>query len=510
MSEQSTPQTSVALESTTPQYAELVPYAAVPEGDSAPGIHPTPGPRPQRLHWTGRRLDGEPVLLDETPDVKEEAGYERQFKGRRLIGLDVARGLALIGMVAVHTIPAWNPITETRSIAWIAAAGNASALFALLAGVGMALMTRGPRHEHGSSLRSQRFKIAIRALLLYGIGILVTTFFVTPVYNILPYYAVMFLLLLPFLGMRKRQLAVWALGLAITMPFVIHLFRYFQPFDVHNEFLLGDFFLAPMAIATSLFFTGTYPAATWIVYLLVGLMIGRLALDRLAIQVSLLGYGALLGIMGHSMSYLSIWFFGGWERMLYSAPEVTVREVLWMIRRGADYQELPATSLAWLTVASPHTNTFFALVQTTGNAMMALGACLLLCRIIPKYLGVLAFLGSMTLTLYTAHLIFLTSYLQEEMPYLSLTLQLIVGTAFVYLWSRFFRQGPLEWVVAKVSGFPPQLLQARQRIDTSASRRRRARTRTSRKHHTGLYTTPGAPAGAVEPAAPTKRRRTRK
>lgn len=450
---------------------------AVPEGDYAPGVRPVPGPRPERLHWTGRHLDGEPVLLDELPAAQDERGYERQFRGSRLIGLDVARGLALIGMVVVHTLPAGDPVTGGRALAVGVAAGNASALFALLAGVGLALMSRGSRHEFGDSLLSQRFRIALRALLLYGAGVAVTGLFFPPVYNILPYYAVMFLLLLPFLGMRKRPLALWALGLAVLMPLVLHGFRLYQPLDVHNLFLPGDLAGDPVAVVSSLLFTGSYPAATWIVYLLVGLLLGRLPLDRLGVQVGLLGYGALLSALGKGMSYLAIWFFGGWERMIATEQELAPREVAWLIRHGAEVQELPADSLAWLTVASPHTNTFFALLHTTGNALLVLGACLLLCRVIPNYLGVLARLGGMTLTFYTAHLIFLSSLLHQEAPHLALAAQLGVAVCFAWLWGRFFRQGPLEWLVSRGSDLPVRVLQARQRIDARGGRRRRSRRR---------------------------------
>ena len=52
----------------------------------------------------------------------------------RLIGLDMARGIALIGMIAVHTIEAGTR-TGDMSLAWTLAAGKSAALFALLGGV---------------------------------------------------------------------------------------------------------------------------------------------------------------------------------------------------------------------------------------------------------------------------------------------------------------------------------------------------------------------------------------
>ena len=35
---------------------------------------------------------------------------------RRLVGIDAARGLALIGLMAIHLLPAWNE--ETGEASW--------------------------------------------------------------------------------------------------------------------------------------------------------------------------------------------------------------------------------------------------------------------------------------------------------------------------------------------------------------------------------------------------------
>ena len=55
----------------------------------------------------------------------------------RLVGLDVARCLALLGMVATHVLDARTPDGELATAQWLAG-GRASALFAVLAGVSLA------------------------------------------------------------------------------------------------------------------------------------------------------------------------------------------------------------------------------------------------------------------------------------------------------------------------------------------------------------------------------------
>jgi uncharacterized membrane protein len=59
----------------------------------------------------------------------------RQSRISRLLGVDAARGLALFGMMSVHVLPATDP-DGTVSTAFRISSGRASALFALLAGVG--------------------------------------------------------------------------------------------------------------------------------------------------------------------------------------------------------------------------------------------------------------------------------------------------------------------------------------------------------------------------------------
>ena len=66
----------------------------------------------------------------------------------RLVGLDVARALAVLGMFAAHTAPG--------SWLYTIAEGRAAALFAVLAGVSIALMSGGSQPSEGSRLRAAR------------------------------------------------------------------------------------------------------------------------------------------------------------------------------------------------------------------------------------------------------------------------------------------------------------------------------------------------------------------
>jgi Heparan-alpha-glucosaminide N-acetyltransferase, catalytic len=61
----------------------------------------------------------------------------------RVLGVDVARGVALLGMMATHV---FDEITDTGPTATaVVAAGRSAATFAFIAGLGVALLTGGRR-----------------------------------------------------------------------------------------------------------------------------------------------------------------------------------------------------------------------------------------------------------------------------------------------------------------------------------------------------------------------------
>ena len=83
--------------------------------------------------------------------------------GRRVVGVDMARCLALLGMMATHILPGY----EGLEIPWPQqlAGGRASALFAVLAGVSLSLTTGREHPVHGRERIARSCGLAVRALL---------------------------------------------------------------------------------------------------------------------------------------------------------------------------------------------------------------------------------------------------------------------------------------------------------------------------------------------------------
>lgn len=83
----------------------------------------------------------------------------------RVAGVDVARGAALLGMMAMHTLDAFDDEGAPRT-ASIVAAGRSTATFVLLAGVSLAFMSGGRRVVQGRDRLAVAGGLVVRALLI--------------------------------------------------------------------------------------------------------------------------------------------------------------------------------------------------------------------------------------------------------------------------------------------------------------------------------------------------------
>jgi hypothetical protein len=353
----------------------------------------------------------------------------------RLVGLDVARCLALLGMVATHVLDARTPDGELATAQWLAG-GRASALFAVLAGVSLALMTREPLHGRPLALRS--LGIAGRAVLIALLGLLLGGLD-SGVAVILTYYGVLFLLGLPFTLLRVRTLVLLTGGWVVVAPVVSHLVRPHLPergFESPTFAQLAD----PGQLASELLLTGYYPVVPWLAYLLAGLVLGRLDLR----DPSLLGALALGGL---ATAVLATRISG-----TLVDPAVASENATGM------FGTTPADGdWDWLLVVAPHSATPFDLAQTIGSAVLVIALCLLVERLLPRaatmVLGVVLGAGAATLTLYSLHVVMLTPQVwpeEEPSAYVSHVVVLLTLGAVLRLQRR---RGPLEALV----GLPVRL-----------------------------------------------------
>lgn len=363
---------------------------------------------------------------------------------RRLVGVDAARGIALIGLMVIHILPSWNPETGDASLAWILFSGNSAALFALLAGVGLGLGTGGVSVHRGRRMTADRVGLLVRAMLIGLVGLTVSSVMPAedpPAAGILVYYAAFFLLAVPFLHLGARALFLWAAGFALFSQPLMQLLWNRLPGTTSYNPTFHELATEPLGILSHLLVTGVYPALPYMAYVLAGLAVGRLDLRSKTVQRTLLVVGALLAAGAKAVSHLLLYGAGGYDRLLLSVgmdEELLWRWLVW----GPEFR--PEGTAWWLVITTRHTNTPFAIAFALGVGLATLGACLLIARRIPGPLGPLATMGAMTFTLYTAHLLALAAEVHYDEPFLWFLIHLVVAATFALAWCRVSGQGPLE------------------------------------------------------------------
>jgi uncharacterized membrane protein len=364
--------------------------------------------------------------------------------GGRYVGVDLARGLALFGMMATHTLPLRDP--ETGELTWVGLLfdGRASALFAVLAGLSLALVSGRTTPYAGPDLRRARIHITVRAIAIGFLGLLLVELD-PPIAVILAYYALFFIAVLPFLGMRPGALAWLALAWGLVAPQLSHLLRQRVDDGMREQVGLSSLTLDPLGAFVELMLTGYYPVLVWITYLLAGMAVGRLDLRRTAVQVWLLLGGAALAAGSWLVSTALLVRTGGPPVAEVLAERFPTASVL-DLQTASFYGTTPTRSAEWLLVASPHSGTTFDLATTTGSALAVLGACLLLTRLRP--LAVLTYpvaaAGTMTLTLYTLHTVYVALTREQWGEPTYYWTQVIAALVFATVWTQFLRRGPLE------------------------------------------------------------------
>jgi uncharacterized membrane protein len=379
----------------------------------------------------------------------------------RVIGVDVARGIALIGMMAVHVFATFDR-HGTPTLATALAAGRSATTFVLVAGVSLAFLSGGQRVVDGRARTAAAAGIAVRALLIGAIGLLLGyAADAIEVEVILPYYAALFLLAIPLLGRRPRTLALAAAALIAVAPVVtLALVDADGPsFRGSDNATFDTLVDDPSGLIVGLLVTGPYPVLAYLAYLCAGLAIGRLDLSSRRLATWLLGGGLGLALTARIVSAVLLYPLGGLRHLQgigpSSAAPVTRNALLW---------DPEQTSSWWyLALPAPHSITPVDMVHTLGSAMAVLGAALLLSRVplIARLLRPLAAAGAMTLTLYSGHLLVLATGVLQHAPGTMYVLLVVGALAFGSFWQRWLGQGPFERLVAAAARRARQAVMAR-------------------------------------------------
>jgi len=385
------------------------------------------------------------------PTVPVSPAGTRPAQLGRLVGVDLARGLAVFGMYAAHVGPDPSSGGVTGQVMELFH-GRASALFAFLAGFSIILMTGRRVPKTGREGRQAVAKVLIRAVLLLALGTWLTSTD-TPVEVILAYYGLCFVLVLPFHRLRAGSLAAIAAGTALVLPQLLYVVRRSIDDGTWAETVTSNDPLARVSGTdgfVELMFTGSYPALAWVPFLFAGMAVARLDLAATAVRVRLAVTGGALAVLGYGGSWLALHFVPGVSAALAAggAEDGTgsVMSAWWSDTAGYPTGD----SAAWLWVASPHSETTLSVVGNTGVAIAVLAGCVAAVDALPRFrrlAGPVVAVGTMSLTAYVLHVAGIWALGIEELPGSPLHVLfafLVTVTVFAVAWSRFFRRGPLE------------------------------------------------------------------
>ena len=351
-------------------------------------------------------------------------GTSRSTGKVRIAGLDLARGLAVLGMIGAH-------LDLTENLSWSPASwqalvyGRPAVLFGVLAGVSIALLSGGTRPATGDDLMRARVRIMVRAAWVFLIGGLLELLG-TEVLVILGVYAVLFVLALPFLRWSPRRLLLLAAGLAVVAP--------------PASLLLSQ--VAVMAEAetafASLVLTGAYPVLWWWAFVLVGLAIGRLDLFARRVRAILFLAGAAAAVAGYALGWLS-------TQLLANGVAVSEPADAYERMPGWTEESIGQWEWAWLSGAQPHTGTPFWLLASAGVATAVIAACLVAADASPRLTYPVASVGAMALTAYSLHIVVLGLF-PPDGSFGGLIWVLFIAGAIVFAvtWRLLVGRGPLE------------------------------------------------------------------
>lgn len=318
----------------------------------------------------------------------------------RVRGVDAARGLAVLGMVAVHV---GHAQTASGSPAWesLAFSGLASVLFVVVAGVSLALsrpVVSGARSPSASGVPTtaacprRTTRLLLRAALVFLLGLLLGLL-EAPVAVILCHYGVLFALAPPLLRLDARRAlaagAAWvvlgpvavfaatALGWALLGRTAVSVDGRLWTSPVPADLLRSDVLLSDLLL------TGYYPLLSWGGFLLLGIGLGRAlesARDRGTTSRTarrLLAAGTAVWALGAAL-WLAVPRSAAALGRVSAATGVEPETLRSTLLTGEHALVWLIPDPLWLVLAVPHGGGVGEALRAAGAATAVLGLCVLL------------------------------------------------------------------------------------------------------------------------------------
>ncbi|MBL4710389.1 MAG: DUF1624 domain-containing protein [Flavobacteriales bacterium] len=353
----------------------------------------------------------------------------------RIIGIDVARALAVIGMIIVN----FKVVLGEKGLDWVKSFasvfdGKSAATFVVLAGVGLALMTNSAlKNKDKQKLKIVRNRIAKRALFLFIIGL--SYIAIWPA-DILHFYGVYMLIILFLLKSNSRKIVASAITLILIYPLLISLWDYntgwnFNTLEYLNFWTFKGFF-------RNLFFNGFHPVIPWASFMLFGFWFGKQDLNNEQFLKKSFWISSTLFVSIQVLSYCFI-------SILSNGNQQTINELNEIIGTSP-MPPLPVYMFNGITIA-----------------ISVISACILIGKKYPENNIVKALnkTGQLALSFYVAHVVIgmgiiavinptkIGSYPVEYSVFYALIFSLFCILFAIY-WLKNKKSGPIEWLMKKL------------------------------------------------------------
>lgn len=359
------------------------------------------------------------------------------LKGKRILGVDLARALAIVGMVIVN----FKMVIGSEGGGWMSAipeflSGKAAALFVTLAGVGIALMTRnGYELQDHSIVRSTKKKFLKRSALLFIVGLSYIS--VWPA-DILHFYGVYILITLCFIRSGQRRIFMWSFLILWLYPLLMWMVNYdtgwdFTTLDYIDIWTVDGFF-------RNLLYNGFHPVFPWVSFMLIGLWYGRHNLTDASIVRGLMWKGIICFIIVVCLSHLLLSIIGS-------------------------YIPSESKELSLIVGLSPMPPLPLYMMAGCSLSVVVISFCILIAE---RFRGsvLLSYMvrtGQLALTIYVAHVIIgmglMFMYDENAVGSYSIQFTMLYALGFSFLcvafsniWLSYFNLGPIEWLFKKIVG----------------------------------------------------------
>ena len=361
----------------------------------------------------------------------------------RIIGYDLARALAILGMVVVHfaLVMSSEPMVEegwmSRVVGFLD--GRAAATFVVLAGIGVTLRSRGAAAgaaDHPKGLARLRSTLLKRGLFLLAVGFL--NLIIWPG-DILRVYGVSLLVAAWFISAPGWRL--WAAALAFVGGFLLLM----ATVDYSRNWDWGTMeyhrLWTPAGAARNLFYDGFRSVFPWSGLVFFGMWLGRHDLRLQGPRTQFLLAGAGLVVFAEATSRLLL-------------REALARPDAWRMDRE--------TAEAILGTSSMPPMPLF-LLSAAGTAIFVIAGSVEVAERFrdSSIVKALAATGQMAFTWYVGHIVLglgtvivlgLEGTRSVAAGVAAGGMFFIVACIVSLAWRRRFRHGPLEWLMRRVAG----------------------------------------------------------